>query len=900
MAVQRGPRPRRRPAALLLLLALVAGACGAPPPPPAPPAPTATPAAGRWVVVTAAGLTLAFDRARAALLLRPAGDPAAGGVAVWEGPEPREPVTGLLVREELRAGGDVFEPDGGAWPRVASSATADEARLTVDEIRLGDAAVARWEAHLRAGEVTLRRTVTLRRAAPAPEAALLLEPPSAAPESRLLVLDGAAYRPVADLAERRDRLRGATVGAVDLRLDGFLFTAQSNEATSASASAGDGRARLALGRTLAAAAGSGAQITTTLRFGPATHLQAPQAAFGPALDARLLATGYYGNVFASACCGPVLRASMTSYATSVWVRDLAYAVQGYRHVLDDLEPLRNTIQAFLNRTDAAGTVPELITNEGEGVRRGAWDSQPDLIHAVYAYVARSGDVAFFNRNRAALARIAEWLRAADTDGDGVPDRTDVPYGYYDTVANGVRHTYAVASFYTAYLELAELEEAGGRAAVAADYRADAARLRDAFHRPVAEGGFWLPGQPYPVAWFTADGRAVPGFETFGVLAAIRGGLIPPGPRLDALAAYLHEHRAAFVDGAPFGVRLMLGGYEPGLRRDIVPAEVAWMLDASAPWIAGLDVPVRARLGQREDAAFILERYLAAYAAGPLPLPEFVAGPGARYGPGQSADAGRSWDNAAWFTIVYEGHYGLIPTPAALRIQPAPLRAIPNDAVTGYRYGKARVALALDGASYTVRVDQPCALTLLPMGADAAVALDGAPPVPAVTIQAQPGRAYTVRSLPGDAASPRPTPYPVPTPAPVPAPTVAATATPLPPAPTAIPTPSVTPAPEPTPDPTAAATPAPEPTPEPAPAATPSPGATAPPEPVFHATHRVVAPVAVNLRAGPGVEYQTQGLLKPGTPLAATADATVAGGVAWRRFLLADGRNGWLREVDVQP
>ena len=736
--------------ALCLLVYFVGcggGPPGAPTPRPPAPSPTAAPGTDRWVVVTTPQLTVAFDRARSILLVRPVGDPTSA-TAIRESPDPGGAAGGLLLREELRAAGETFDgalaPDT-PGPRVAPALAGQEARLTIDNIPLGDAGVARWEVRLRGGEVTLVRAITVRRATEAAEAGLAMQPPQAGAGARLLLLDGVAYRAAPGLAERRERLRGANVGAIDPDLAGFLFTARSEEATSASAVVRDGREWLVLGNALAASSGSGIQATTTLRFGPTTHLQGPHATFDPALDARLLATGYYGNVFASACCGPLLRASMTSYASSAWVRDLAYATQGYRHVLEDLGPLRNTIQAFLDRVGADGTVPEFITGDGEGIRRGAWDSQPDLIHAVYAYVAQTGDVAFLNRNRAAIARVAGWLRSSDTDGDGIPDRTDAPYGYFDTVTNGVRHTYAIASFYTAYGELAELEEAAGRGGGAAAYRADAARLRDAFARPVAEGGFWLPDQPYPVAWFTAEGHLVAGFETFGVLAAIRGGLIPPGPRLDALAAYLHEHLAEFIDGAPFGVRLMLGGYAPELRRDVVPAVPPWMLDASAPWIAGLDVPVRARLGQREDAVAVLAHYLAAYAAAPLPLPEFAAGPGARYGAGESGDAGRSWDNAAWFTIVYEGHYGLTPTPAALRIGPAPLRAIPGDTLTGYRYGKARLGLTLADDTYTVRVDQPCALTFLPMGSDVAVTLDGGAPAPAITIQARPGRVYTIRS-----------------------------------------------------------------------------------------------------------------------------------------------------------
>jgi hypothetical protein len=161
---------------------------------------------------------------------------------------------------------------------------------------------------------------------------------------------------------------------------------------------------------------------------------------------------------------------------------------------------------------------------------------------------------------------------------------------------------------------------------------------------------------------------------------------------------------AAIDGAPFGEQLMLGGYDPQLRREVVPLLELWMLDASAPWIAGLDVPVRARAGYVDDANAILAHYLAAYDTGSSPMPEFAAGSNACYGAGRTPDAGRSWDSAAWFAIVYSGYYELEPTPSALRIRPTPLRAIPSDAVSGYRYGGSRVTLALDEGGYSVLVD----------------------------------------------------------------------------------------------------------------------------------------------------------------------------------------------------
>ena len=72
-------------------------------------------------------------------------------------------------------------------------------------------------------------------------------------------------------------------------------------------------------------------------------------------------------------------------------------------------------------------------------------------------------------------------------------------------------------------------------------------------------------------------------------------------------------------------------------------------------------------------------------------------------------------------------------------------------------------------------------------------------------------------------------------------------------------------------------------------------------PAFPATDRVAADVPVNLRAGPGTDYRSQGLVPPGTFLLATGETrTVDGGVLWRQFLLADGRLGWMRDVDIRP
>ena len=82
--------------------------------------------------------------------------------------------------------------------------------------------------------------------------------------------------------------------------------------------------------------------------------------------------------------------------------------------------------------------------------------------------------------------------------------------------------------------------------------------------------------------------------------------------------------------------------------------------------------------------------------------------------------------------------------------------------------------------------------------------------------------------------------------------------------------------------------APEPPSEPEPTATPS----------FRPTDRIGTALSVNLRSGPGVNYPSLGLLPTGTLLRATGETARVGGQLWRRFILEDGRVGWVRDLDV--
>lgn len=98
--------------------------------------------------------------------------------------------------------------------------------------------------------------------------------------------------------------------------------------------------------------------------------------------------------------------------------------------------------------------------------------------------------------------------------------------------------------------------------------------------------------------------------------------------------------------------------------------------------------------------------------------------------------------------------------------------------------------------------------------------------------------------------------------------------------------------------------------EPATAPTPTPPAEAtPPEDAFTPDYRVSARQRINFREGPGVNSPAIAGIEPGTELQSLDESRetenpaadrLSPGSEWLRFRLEDGREGWIREVDVAP
>lgn len=486
--------------------------------------------------------------------------------------------------------------------------------------------------------------------------------------------------------------------------------------------------------------------TATMQANPRFRIAATR--FDLATEETLLANGYAANILTAPDGRRVLRASQRNYTTTTWVRDLDYAISGYSYALADMGVFRDNIQFFLNATGPDGVVPEyvdVVKNSGEN--RLAWDAMPNLISAAYSYAAKTGDRSFAAQNIDKLEQVALWIERLDSNGDGLPDRDIFPYGYYDTVENSVMHTYALAKFYGAYRNMAQLERWLGRDG--SRYDVLASKLRRGFHLAERSGGYWRAGQAWPIAWRKADGRVFPFLETFGVLQATKEGLIGPqdGWRYRELHAALHASRDRQIDPLT-PTKLTVGGYPLNIRRDVVPATHNWMLDAAAPWIVSLDVPERARAGYPEDAALFLNAYRAMVQRTQPAVLEFAASQGSKYGAGESGDRGRTWDSAAWFEAVYGGHYGVRMTLDALVIAPQPLATLPDDGITNLAYQGANVQLALDASARTYRVtsDQPLSLVVRPVGDGAGVAVDGVEQGREARLVLPAGQTITVQTL----------------------------------------------------------------------------------------------------------------------------------------------------------
>lgn len=654
---------------------------------------------------------------------------------------------GLLgtIHEEATIGGRrVRSQEDRDGARVSWQPGPQEMRVRIDGVDLGDQASSNWVISVPQDTALLRidRTTFVRNVGRVESLGLAVTqaavPPNTDPASLVYLAGSSAYR--AEVGPAMLEQPGGLLGLLAIDNPELSFTARTDQPERVLARSEAGFTTLSFARRP-----TRGYVTesVTFRLGWDNDAMTASSDVSPGLEARLLGAGYYGNAVHSPLLGPVTTASMRDYRGSVWSRDSDYAMQGYGYVLHDMAVFKNTLERFLERTDRYGIAPEYILLDGNYGNRQSWDSMANVVQMTHTYVSKTGDLDLYRKHEPAVKRAVAWMRALDTDEDGLPDRDIYPFGYNDTVENGPLHTYAIAKHYAAFLALAELEEAVGRDA--RTWRRYAQTMKASFARPVAEGGYWNPETGYPIAWKRASGAVYTAFETFGVFEAIRVGLLTDREQLRSIGAFMDANRHAFLNHADYPERLIVGGYEPETRKPEVPLEKMWLLDANAPWVVGISVPARVKLDRLDEAQEMLGLY-AQTAWRRTPHAEFGAGPLGRYGAGETTDGGRLWDNWAWFSVVYGTHFGLTMKPQVLEIAPAPLGPALGRRLWNVTYQGARLQMELFDGGYQVQLEGARPVVFKPPYGYRLVQVEGGgPPQPRVSLETVPGKTYVIRA-----------------------------------------------------------------------------------------------------------------------------------------------------------
>lgn len=140
-----------------------------------------------------------------------------------------------------------------------------------------------------------------------------------------------------------------------------------------------------------------------------------------------------------------------------------------------------------------------------------WDSQPGYVTNVAELFDFTGDIAWLRGQKSACEKVLELALGRDSNNNGLlecmndfhaeakgSDWIDVVWAAFE---NGLIN----AEMYNALLLWADAEEVLDDSGAAEKYRAAAARIKEAFNRPVSEGGLWNPDKQWYVHWRDKDG-----------------------------------------------------------------------------------------------------------------------------------------------------------------------------------------------------------------------------------------------------------------------------------------------------------------------------------------------------------------------------------------------------------
>ena len=163
--------------------------------------------------------------------------------------------------------------------------------------------------------------------------------------------------------------------------------------------------------------------------------------------------------------------------------------------------------------DAGDAMP--ATYDSKGYYEAQWgyllDSQPCFVMCVAELFDQTGNEAWLRGQKAACERVLAYLLKRDKDGDGLVEMMTDSHtqqrgsDWIDVIWAAHKNALVNAELYYALTLWADAEALLGDAARAAEYRDRAAKLKAAYNKPIAEGGFWDPQNKWYIYWRDKDG-----------------------------------------------------------------------------------------------------------------------------------------------------------------------------------------------------------------------------------------------------------------------------------------------------------------------------------------------------------------------------------------------------------
>ena len=138
------------------------------------------------------------------------------------------------------------------------------------------------------------------------------------------------------------------------------------------------------------------------------------------------------------------------------------------------------------------------------------DSQPSYVTCVAEQFDLTGDLRWLRSHRDSCRAALEYMLKRDSDQDGLVEV--IPHSHteekgsdwIDIVWASHENALVNAEMFEAMNQWSALEDLMGDPAQANHYRAAAQKLKAAFNKPIAEGGFWNPERNWYVYWREPD------------------------------------------------------------------------------------------------------------------------------------------------------------------------------------------------------------------------------------------------------------------------------------------------------------------------------------------------------------------------------------------------------------